>query len=73
MAEKDRPEDLFDALRKLSQSGQCRRLSMEVDGCQMEFQVGDQPEHIALDYVKTGQVRGERQVAAFLQAQIKGS
>jgi len=73
MAEKERPEDLFDVLRKLSQSGRCRRLSLEIDGCQMEFRVGEESSHIALDYVKTGQVRGERQVAAFLQAQIKGS
>jgi len=72
MADPSQREDLFDQLRKLSQSGRCRRLSVDVDGCRMEFQVGDQPGQVTMDYVQTGQVRGERQVAAFLDKQMEG-
>ena len=44
---------------------------MDVDGCQMQFQVGEKPGQVTLAYVLTGEVRGARQVAAFLDKQIK--
>ena len=37
----------------------------------MEFKVGEQPGQVTMDYVQTGQVRGERQVAAFLDRQME--
>jgi hypothetical protein len=45
-------DDLFDLLRKLSQSGRCRRLCVDLDGCRMEFQVGDQPGQVTMDSVQ---------------------
>jgi len=51
-------------LRARGGSAAQRRLSLEIDGCQMEFRVGEKPGQVTMDYVQTGQVRGERQVAA---------
>ena len=49
MADQSQREDLFDQLRKLTQSGQCQRLSLEVDGCQMEFKVGEKPGQVTIN------------------------
>jgi len=45
---------------------------VDLDGCRMEFQVGEKPGQVTMDYVQTGQVHGQRQVAAFLDKQMEG-
>jgi hypothetical protein len=44
---------------------------LEIDGCQMEFQVGEQPGQVTMDYVQRGQLHGVWQVAAFLDKQME--